>query len=77
MKYCTLLIFLFIIGCDSPQHKLDQELRRELFKECLKLVPEGPKSTKYNDWAEVIDECGNEAYYQALVCIKNCVKKGK
>lgn len=44
----------------------DQQLRREIFMECLSKAPAGPQITKYNDWAEVIEECGDAAYYQSL-----------
>lgn len=34
--------------------------------ECLRTAPAGPQSTKYNDWDEVVEACGSEAYYIAL-----------
>lgn len=57
-------------GCEQSapvvDRGVDQCLRREIFKECLQIVPAGPQSTVTNDWSEVIDECQSAAYYQAL-----------
>lgn len=39
----------------------DQDARREMFFECLKVLPAGPQATKYNDWSEVVSECGSQA----------------
>lgn len=44
----------------------DQCMRREIFEACLARVPKGPDSVQYNDWSEVVEECGSQAYYQAL-----------
>lgn len=46
--------------------KYDQDVRREIFMECLHVVPQGPVATKYNDWSEVVDECGEQAKYMSL-----------
>lgn len=44
----------------------DQCLRKELFNQCLASVPEGPTSTTVsNDWSEVVEECGGQAYSMA------------
>lgn len=32
-------------------------MQRELFAECLSLVPTGPNRTKYSDWDEVVEQC--------------------
>jgi hypothetical protein len=62
-----------LLGCgDIPRYETDQALRRTIFMECLKAVPPGPQSTKYNDWDEVISECSSVAYYQAQVCVSGC-----
>lgn len=66
-----LIIFLlfFITGCSDRsfcKNKPVPELRSKLFQECLKLIPKGPTHTKYNDWSEVVDSCGDQAYYQSL-----------
>jgi hypothetical protein len=50
----------------------DQSKRQELFKECMELLPSGPKSTHYNDWAEVVDECNDYARYAAKYCVQKC-----
>ena len=65
-----ILVLLFIVsGCSKlvPCFKEPVPgLRTKLFQECLKLIPKGPTHTKYNDWAEVVDSCGDQAYYQSL-----------
>lgn len=38
-------------------------LQRETFNECMKALPAGPQSTKYNDWDEVVKECRTTAHY--------------
>ena len=75
MKYLTiaLLAIAAASGCtEHPQWATDQELRQEMFFRCLGELPAGPESTQYNDWAEVVDECGSQAYSLARVCIANC-----
>lgn len=44
---------------------VDQCMRRDLFTQCMKTVPAGPTSVKYNDWEEVVSACENAAYYQS------------
>lgn len=39
----------------------DQCRRAELFQQCMKALPAGPMATKYNDWNEVVSECGDQA----------------
>lgn len=72
MRYILIGLMFVLTGCDQPVRQLDQNLRREIFKECMRLLPAGPQKTMYNDWAEVVSECESVAYYQALTCIKNC-----
>jgi len=48
-------------GVLEPQYGYDQCLRREILKECMVALPAGPVSTKYNDWDEVVAECGTQA----------------
>jgi len=38
-------------------------MQREVFNECMKALPAGPQSTKYNDWDEVVKECRHTARY--------------
>jgi hypothetical protein len=72
LRYIILLT-LFLAACDhntvgTPRDKVfvsDQCLYREIFKECLSVVPAGPLATKYNDWDEVVAECRHSAYYMA------------
>lgn len=57
---------LALAGCSkgggfAPQQGYDQCLRREIMKECMAALPAGPVSTKYNDWDEVVAECGTQA----------------
>lgn len=63
-----LWILLFLAGCDgkpiiTPDPMPDQCMRREIFQECMKNLPVGPQATKYNDWDDVVDSCGSQAYY--------------
>ncbi len=39
--------------------------RDQLFNDCMKALPAGPQSTRYNDWAEVVDECDSNSFYRA------------
>lgn len=62
----ALLTVFALSGCsdepETPKFIKDQQLRREIFKECLESVPKGPKSTTVsNDWSEVVEECGYQA----------------
>ena len=58
---------LALAGCEMPSPpEPDQELRQELFFQCLQLTPKGPESVQYNDWAEVVSECGHQARSMAL-----------
>jgi hypothetical protein len=67
---------LILAGCDIPQNEVwatDQNMRRQLFKDCMAALPAGPVKTHYNDWDEVVSACDSAAYYQARYCAKNCV----
>jgi hypothetical protein len=59
----SLLGLVVLTGCGKPAAtpKPDQKLRQELFFKCLASVPAGPVETKYNDWSEVVEACGEEA----------------
>lgn len=71
MKKLILLSVLLLAACsrdDKPfidERVANQCLRRELFNECMKSLPAGPVATKYNDWDEVVAECGSQAYYMS------------
>ena len=45
---------------------VDQCMRVVRFDACMKALPAGPQSAKYNDWAEVVEECGSQARYMSL-----------
>lgn len=67
MRILLAAITASLIGCDDfKQPKPDQCLRREIFRECMSVLPKGPESTMSNDWAEVVGECSQTAYYQSL-----------
>ena len=64
-----------LTGCGDvkyPKYAVDQKQRQRNFKECLAALPEGPRSTTYNDWDEVVNACENAAYYQSKYCYENC-----
>jgi hypothetical protein len=68
MKRLYLLALCAITaGCEPPRQRtqMDQCIRAELFERCLSKTPTGPVNTKYNDWAEVLDECGTWAQYHS------------
>lgn len=63
-----LIALLTVAGCTPDSDDAVQArkaLRIELFEKCMQLLPDGPQTTKYNDWAEVVGECGNQAYYMS------------
>ena len=60
------IIISIIYTAEKSSPKPDQCLREKLFFQCLEKIPEGPRSTHYNDWSEVVDKCGSQAYYLSL-----------
>lgn len=48
------------------RHIADQCLRAVLFDKCMRTLPAGPLASKYNDWDEVVSECGRQAFYQSI-----------
>ena len=44
----------------------DQCLRAVIFEKCMRVLPAGPVATQYNDWDEVVSECGRQSYYQSI-----------
>lgn len=75
IKYVLLLSVLILMGCDKDETLekiksktcIDQCKRTVLFQQCLKIVPKGPQTTKYNDWDEVIQKCESSAYFQSKI----------
>ncbi|MNK14269.1 hypothetical protein D3C87_323690 [compost metagenome] len=70
MKILAILGFAAILaGCDAAvmdEMQPNQCLRAEIFKQCMAILPSGPVATKYNDWNEVVSECGSQGYYQSM-----------
>ncbi len=63
----SILLTFTLVGCNevkeiTERNIPDQCLRRELFNECMKLLPGGPIATHYNDWDEVVSECRTYAW---------------
>lgn len=58
-------VLLALSGCTpkamEPTHAYDQCARAEMLKSCMVALPAGPVSSKYNDWDEVVGECGTQA----------------
>jgi hypothetical protein len=48
------------------RHIPDQCLRAQVFEKCMRVLPAGPVATQYNDWDEVVSECGRQSYYQSI-----------
>lgn len=62
-----LLAAMFLVtGCSDNPQMADQCMRREIFQQCMKALPAGPKATMYNDWDEVVSQCDSVAHYQSL-----------
>lgn len=63
-----LIALLAVAGCTQDSDDVVQArkvLRIELFEKCMQLLPDGPQATKYNDWAEVVKQCGTQSYYMS------------
>lgn len=74
MKRLILIAAVLLAGCgQSPikgEYRTDQAKRQGLFQDCLDRIPEGPKETVYNDWAEVVDSCDGAAYRMSQVWVE-------
>ena len=71
-RICMAVAALLVLSGCMPEKQvagwcINQEKRIERFDECLKLLPYGPDTTVYNDWAEVVSECDDISYAQAKV----------
>lgn len=60
-----LMPLVLLIGGCAEQSSNDQCLRAELFQACMRSLPAGPTSTRYNDWDEVVSQCESVAYLQS------------
>lgn len=68
---CFLFLFSpLLLGCKTCWMESDKAERQRIFKECMESLPDGPQTTHYNDWSEVVDSCDDAAYYQSK--IKKC-----
>lgn len=81
-KLAALVCAVSLAGCDDHQQVIakrteayDQCVRAELFQACLAAVPAGPQATKYNDWDELVSECGEQARVMSFRPIK-AIKEG-
>lgn len=66
---------LSLAACDELKHmrrEPDQAKRAQIFQDCLRAVPEGPRVTHTSDWAQVVKACDSAAYYQSMTCVENC-----
>jgi hypothetical protein len=69
LKNLKILIGLILITSCEPEDRTIQDrcLQREIFKECMNSLPAGPVSTHYNDWDEVVKECGTIAWSHSRI----------
>ena len=72
MKTVIMVVFALLLSACGPSIKDNPDIfitdyckREELFQSCMKSLPAGPIATHYNDWNEVVEACGNQAYYGA------------
>ena len=77
MKKLIVIFSLFLVACGQHSSETnvaldvndviinDQCIARSAFVECLKSLPAGPQSTKYNDWDDVVEECRRTAFFLA------------
>lgn len=61
MRQVIAILSIALVACGPVEQKprlvIDQEVRRQVFMDCLDRAPAGPEQTKYNDWDEVVSEC--------------------
>lgn len=81
MRFFSIAVLTVLAGCaqadkpEAPKWATDQCQRREIFQQCLKLLPAGPVQSKYNDWDEVVEACSDVAYWQSRIQDASTVKK--
>lgn len=63
-----------LAGCDvvAEYGVTDKKAQQELFFKCMEKLPVGPVASHYNDWSEVVNECGTQARNMTWGCVKNC-----
>ena len=68
------LLTAVLAGCgDVAEYGVtDKKAEQELFFRCLEKLPVGPVTAHYNDWSEVVEECGKRARSMTWGCVKNC-----
>jgi hypothetical protein len=73
MKKLLLILSVLVLTACSEEvpimknaHISDQCQRAVIFQQCMQVLPAGPLATKYNDWDEVVSECGRQAFYQSI-----------
>lgn len=68
------MLAAWLAGCGitAEYGVTDKKAEQELFFKCLEKLPAGPVDAHYNDWAEVVEECGAQARAMTWGCVKNC-----
>jgi hypothetical protein len=65
-KLTLLTLLPLITSCEKKDRTMhDMCLQRKIFKECMDSLPAGPTTAHYNDWDEVVKECGTIAYHHS------------
>lgn len=52
---------LLLMGCEDARYE-QPSVFRGAFRECMETLPEGPRSTTFNDWDEVVESCKRYAF---------------
>lgn len=71
MKTVTVIALLIFFGCNVRNDQkmvvaADQKLRHTLFCECLEKVPKSPETMGKSDWAKIVSNCDDYAYYSSM-----------
>lgn len=72
MKFITLVMLSTLISCaydNGCSTEYSHSKREEMFFKCMESLPAGPNQVKYNDWDEVVSECGNQASRMAYITV--------
>ncbi len=57
----VIMVFYYISLFPICSIESDPKARASAFEACMKLLPQGPTTTTYNDWDDVVYECGRQA----------------